>query len=233
MRLFELAYCCRLYGDISGYDASLAHVWALGPTLDPYDATHRTALFVWLNAWGCRQFTKKHHATIASDSLVRWAAEWLSRLPGPDAQLAELSPLELATCAAAYDDLRIQTAGLRRWPDGHDVAATYGPTGAAKTLFAIRPGVFPPWDDPIRAHFGYGADQTSFGRYLSSVAALLRELASEAGGSVADLPALVGRPHSSPPKLIDEYNWMVVTKGYRPPTADEVRSWATWASARS
>jgi hypothetical protein len=39
---------------------------------------------------------------------------------------------------------------------------------------------------------------------------------AEAGVPVQDLPTLVGRPDSTPPKLIDEYNWIVITTGINP-----------------
>ena len=85
MKLFELAYACRLYGQLADYDASLKRFRDLvAPSLEPSEAKHRAALFVWLNSWGCRQFARDHHATTASDSLVRWTNGWLSQLPPPE-----------------------------------------------------------------------------------------------------------------------------------------------------
>jgi hypothetical protein len=69
----------------------------------------------------------------------------------------------------------------------------------------------------------------SFQRYLTEVASTLRALAAEAGVPVADLPKLVERPNSSPPKLVDEYNWVVRTRRCPPPTLEEVLRWAEWA----
>ncbi len=79
-RLFELAYSCRLYAHFTGYDVSLDRLRELGPELDPYDGAHQAGLFVWLNSWGCRQFAKDQHATIAAISLTRWSSTWLGRL---------------------------------------------------------------------------------------------------------------------------------------------------------
>jgi hypothetical protein len=202
---------------------------AIGPEFDPYDAGHRAVLFDWLNDWGCRQFAKEHHATTASVSLETWARTWLTRLPGLGVDLTDLSDADIEMCVRAYDALRGYPASLKRLASGRTTEVTYGPTGAAKTLFALRRNVFAPWDDPIRDARGWGSDAASFRAYLRETASQLRTLSAEAGVPVGYLPALVGRPKSSPPKLIDEYNWVTLTKRCPPPKADEVTKWATWA----
>jgi hypothetical protein len=230
MKLYELAYCCRLYEHLTGYDRHLSQLHQrVESGLDPLIPAHRTALFQWLNGWGCRQFAREHHATTASDSLVQWAASWLERLPASPEQLTDLSAARLELCAGAYDALRVLPASRRTLSSGRVSVVTYGPTGTAKTLFALRPNVFPPWDDPIRILLGFGKDGASFQRYLTKVASTLRELAAEAGIPVTALPELVQRPNSSPPKLVDEYNWVVRTKRCPPPTPEEVLRWADWA----
>jgi hypothetical protein len=91
MKLYELAYCCRLYGHLTGYDRHLSQLHqSVRSGLDPSNPAHRTALFQWLNGWGCRQFARQHHATTASDSLVSWAASWLGKLPARPEQLTDL-----------------------------------------------------------------------------------------------------------------------------------------------
>ena len=61
MKLYELAYCCRLYGHLTGYDRHLSQLHQrVGSGLDPLIPAHRTALFQWLNGWGCRQFAREH-----------------------------------------------------------------------------------------------------------------------------------------------------------------------------
>jgi hypothetical protein len=77
---------------------------------------------------------------------------------------------------------------------------------------------------------GFGTDGASFQRYLTAVASTLRALAAEARVPVAALPRLVERPDSSPPKLVDEYNWVVRTRRCPPPTPEEVLRWAQWAT---
>lgn len=230
MRLFELAYGCRLYADLTTYDASLEKLRSLAEQVDPFDEEHRSVLFDWLNDWGCRQFAKEHHATTASTSLMTWSDHWLKRLPAFDEQLSEMLDVELSECVAAYDALKECPASLKSRPGGRTSTVRFGPTGAAKTLFALRPNLVAPWDEPIRAAKGWGPDAASFQSYLREVAKQLRDLSAAAGVQVRDLPALVGRPKSSPPKLIDEYNWVTFTRRCPPPHADEVARWAAWAA---
>jgi hypothetical protein len=230
MKLFELAYCCRLYGHFSGFDVSLNRFRErTAPALDPDLKEHRAFLFEWLNSWGCRQFAKGHHVTTASDSLITWARLWLKELPPPDAHLTNLSAKEVELSAAAYEALMGSRASFRFLPGGRSAPVTFGATGAAKTLFALRPNVFPPWDEAIRAQLRLAGVASSFREYLTAVSDQLRELATEAGVAVAALPELVDRPDSSPPKLIDEYNWVVMARGCPPPTPDELLRWSEWA----
>jgi hypothetical protein len=194
------------------------------------DKVHQAALFKWLRAWGCRQFAKKYETAVTA-SLVHWSAQWLARLPAPSVHLTDLSGPDISTCVAAYEALRGCDASRRRaLRDGRMSRVTYGATGAAKTLFALRPRVFPPWDDPIRTRRHSQSAASGFEAYLVDTAEQLRRLAVEAGVAVSELPRLVGRPASSPPKLIDEYYWVTLTRAYPPPDAAEIAQWARWAS---
>jgi hypothetical protein len=230
MKLFELAYCCRLYGHFSGFDVSLNRFRErTAPALDPDLKEHRAFLFEWLNSWGCRQFAKDHHVTTASDSLTTWARLWLNELPPAHVHLTDLSAKEVELSAAAYEALTVSRASFRLLPSGRSVPITFGATGAAKTLFALRPNIFPPWDEAIRTEIRLAGVASSFREYLTVVADQLRQLAIEAEVAVAALPELVDRPDSSPAKLIDEYNWVVMARGCPPPTPDELLKWSDWA----
>lgn len=70
-----------------------------------------------------------------------------------------------------------------------------------------------PWDRPIRYRLGLSENDAAYRSYLHLVARGLARTAERAGVAVEELPALVGRPESSPPELIDEYLWMRVTRG--------------------
>lgn len=216
VRLDELRWGCGLYGQLTTYDDSYAELReCVGGALDPYRPHHQTCLFRWLNRWGCRQFALDYHQA-AADSLIAWATAWLGHLPGPDVLLTDLTVGEIRRCAEAYDELRQATASFKVRA-GRSLRVTYGPTGASKALFALRPHAVPPWDDPIRDGLGASGDLGSFRIYLTNAARTLRALALEAGCTPGELPALVGRSGSSAPKLIDEYNWITMTKKLSPP----------------
>jgi hypothetical protein len=70
MRLFELAYACRLYKQSTGNDGAIREFQQqVGPDPDLANVQHRAAILRWLNDWGCRQFAVEHHPT-ASESLL-------------------------------------------------------------------------------------------------------------------------------------------------------------------
>jgi hypothetical protein len=215
MTLSELEAACRLYKLTTNFDASLVRFRAsVEPGFDPLISAHRLALLKWLNSWACRQFKLEDHP-LASASLESWALDWLGQLPSPERHLTDLTDSEIRACFEAYEALSAMPASRRLLPSGRVSSVTYGPTGAAKTLFAIRPLAIPPWDEPIRLRLERQGIR-SFRAYLAKVANQLRTLSAEAGVSVQDLPVLVGRDASSPPKLIDEYNWIVITRGINP-----------------
>jgi hypothetical protein len=123
MKLYELAYCCRLYGHLTGYDRHLSQLHQqVGSNFDPAVPGHRAALFQWLNGWGCRQFAKQHHTTTASDSLVTWATSWLGNLPTRPEQLTDLSAASWRSalaptmpCGPYPQAAEPSTAGRSQW----------------------------------------------------------------------------------------------------------------------
>jgi len=42
------------------------------------------------------------------------------------------------------------------------------------------------------------------------------------------IPRTIGREGTSVPKLIDEYYWVTIAKGCKPPDRSEVQKWAVW-----
>ena len=236
MRLYELAYGCRLFGELAGADTASADLnTATKGRVDLGNPAHARALLVWLNKWGCRQFAIEHHPTAAS-MLADWGARWLDSLPKPNASLSKLSARQLATTADAYADLKDRQASTRRTPNGKIAIVTVGATGAGKALHALRPRVLPPWDDPMRAALSLDGGRDSYLAYLLEVQQQMRGIEAEAaavGIAAKDIPKVLGRPTSSLPKMIDEYYWLTLTRGLEIPTADELATWNTWATARS
>jgi hypothetical protein len=231
--LYELAFGCWIYGVLTGYDSSVAELRkATGGHLDPYNPEHRKVLFEWLNKWGCRQFSKAHHDTVAGRSLDAWASKSLTTLPADGVALGDVNDAQIGKISAAYDDLRIRQAGTRTLAAGSISHVTYGPIGAAKTLFALRPNICPPWDRYTLDALGLDYSRASYGSYLQRVLSELQAASIQAGVQIAELPELLGRPMSTPPKLVDEYYWVTVTRRFNAPSPENLRQWLTWANLK-
>jgi hypothetical protein len=232
VRLYELAYGCRLFGELAGVDTATTDLRAkTNGRVDLGDPEHAKALLVWLNKWGCRQFAIEHHSTAAS-MLAEWGARWLDSLPKPNASLSKLSTRQLATTADAYADLKDRQASTRRTPNGKIAIVTVGATGAGKALHALRPRVLPPWDDPMRAALSFDGGRDSYLAYLLDVQQQMRGIEAEAaamGIAAKDIPKVLGRPSSSLPKMIDEYLWITLTRGHVPPSEEALATWTSWA----
>lgn len=232
MKLYELAYSCRTYDRLSQPDTAYsAFLDETGGDPDFSNRSHMSVLLKWLNSWGCRQFAIDYH-DLASESILGWAKRWEPRLPDRLATLDRLSPEDIQRAGEAYADLSGRPAS-RRTREGKTYDVQVGPTGAAKIMFAARPRAFPPWDDVIREKGGYDGSQGSYCKYLVAVREQVQQLCTEAaelGISAEDIPSQVGRPRSTLPKLIDEYNWVTLTRGFVPPGPDEIAKWYGWSS---
>lgn len=94
-----------------------------------------------------------------------------------------------------------------------------GQVGAAKTLFALRPNVFAPWDSPIIKSLGLKGNGKDYQQYISSIKDNIRLLEKECKIkkiNINDLPKYIGRNNSTLPKLLDEYYWMTITNKFDP-----------------
>jgi hypothetical protein len=210
--LDDLRARVRRYAIASGYDGSLLTLKRrIGAALELEKADHRSALLTWLRQWGCRHLSRASDQTSAA-ALLAWAQEWVPLLADPSQRLANLSSDNVVALTVAYGQLADTVAGQRRRAAG-PVDVTFGPTAAAKTMYALRPNACAPWDDPIRQALGMAGNDAAYRAYLHLIAIALTRTADRAGVAVADLPSLAGRPESSPPKLIDEYLWMRITRG--------------------
>jgi hypothetical protein len=225
MRLFELVYCCRLYGETTGFDISLARFWeATGRRVDLTDADHRGLTVTWLRQWGCRTLRVEDTA-MTLDALARWADRWADELHPAGTTLDDLTDAQIDVAARAYDELAGAKAAQRRHRDGL-VAVRFGATAAAKTLFALRPDALLPWDEAIRRALGYDGSADSYRAAIVRARRELGEAVAESGVAAGKLPALVGRPDSPPPKLIDEHDWVRYAARHEPPTPAELERWA-------
>ena len=229
MHLFELAYCCRLFAEAVGDDsASDRFREATGGSVDLGEDAHRGLLLRWLRAWGCRSLRREDDRR-CRDALEAWWEEWRDSLPGPTSTLDALDDDALDAAAHAFAGLA-QRVGPRRQSRERLIDVRFGATAAAKAMYAIRPAALLPWDDGIRRGLGYGSDAEGYRRALTRARAALNSAAKEAGVTPSELPALLGRPRSTPPKLIDEHDLVRYTAGHEPPSRDELERWLAWAA---
>ncbi len=200
----------REFAHLAGDDRGSARLReATGDFVDLTRPQHRRALLVWLRSWGCRHLRVADTAR-SSRALTKWWGRHGSTLPAPGRPLTVLRRRELDAGAAAFAALAAAPAAWRSTPAGR-VSVSFGQTAAAKALFAIRPLAFAPWDEPNRATLDLRGE-AGYREYLELVAGALRGLSRRLEVSVSKVPAALGRPHSTPPKLVDEYLWMRVNR---------------------
>ena len=141
------------YAVVTNYDASLHELLHVtGGAADLSQQAHRTAALGWLRAWGCRHLRRADEER-TSEVLRHWWDEWAASLPSPDLEITSLTSAALLDIENAYDSLATQRAAGRAVQGAEEeVEVTFGDTATAKTLFAVRPRAFPPWDEPIGLH---------------------------------------------------------------------------------
>jgi hypothetical protein len=229
--LSDLAFACHVYAGMSDYDASYLHFMkATSGAPDLGNPAHRRALLAWLNKWGCRQFDARQHER-ASSEMLEWSNQYVSSLFPVESQLRDLSQAQVAAVAIAYQSLSSKIASYKT-RNRSTYAVSVGPTGASKVLFAIRPHALPPWDSKIREHFGHDGSGASYRGFLGQVRSVLENVAKLCESedfTLEELPARLGRPHSTLPKVIDEYHWVTITKGCKPPDRLTLRRWTDWS----
>ena len=176
---------------------------ATGGRVDLNDDAHRLAAITWLRAWGCRHL-RRADTPRTDEALRAWWATWGGRLPGDQATLTGLAEADLVSAGLAYDALRAAPAASRS-VKGAEIDVAFGDTATAKLLFVVRPQVFPPWDEMIRLAFGKPGGSAAYVRLLRLSAAALDGLAGRLAVPVSELPEILGRPESTPPKIVDEF----------------------------
>ena len=187
---------------------------SIGGEADLGKAAHRRAVARLLRAWGCRHLRTTDEA-MTIRALAAWWRAIDGRLPAADRRSVDLAEAELRHAEAVYDALAVRAAARRSVPGRDDSVVRFGATAAAKALFMVRPSAFPPWDAAIVRSFGWrepaGAEYVA---YLEASAKALRGLATRSGVPIEDLPGVLGRPWSSPAKLVDEFLWLRLTRGH-------------------
>jgi hypothetical protein len=203
------------YAAVTGDDVALREFQSTtGPSIDLRNRDHALALLHWLRRWGCRHL-RKEDAEFSANAIQGWWEGWGSQLPAEEEQL-DIGTGRSQSIRDAYRTLARSVAAHRTYAD-RQVDVRLGDTAAAKTMFALRPAIFPPWDEPIRLAFGASAfSEDSYGSFLELAADALQGAARRLEVEVGSLPDLLGRPSSTPAKLVDEYLWMRITRNVGP-----------------
>jgi len=219
MTLYELAFVCYVFDRIDNQRAYEAFLRDTNEHPDLFDGDHRKALLMFLNRWGCRHIARIHHEQ-ASEEIREWYGAYNGRFFDNSINLWQLGEEHLVLANEAHQDLSGRPATPRR---------RIGATAAAKVLFAIRPNALVAWDSKIRTQYaGENDSYLEFMCEMRETALNLSEECEHQGFELNELPARLGTPGKTIPKLIDEYNWMTVTREFTPPDRQTLETFMAW-----
>jgi len=166
-------------------------------------------LLKFLNEWGCRQFKIENHND-AAKALKKWYINMHLVLPKHTSCLISQGRKKIKEFIYMFDSLKDSYAST----EIRGFTKTVGPVGAAKTLFALRKNMFPPWDNPIIDKLGFSRNGEGYTDYLLCVKDELLKLKQECHKyniDIRQLPKILNRSHVSLVKFIDEYYWLTIT----------------------
>lgn len=195
--------------------------WIVGAVHWPMTPICR-ALLNWLNAWTCR-IDLDCHEPLSLD-LTEWFHRHRDELPGAQDRLIGLRDAALEVFLDPFDELSgIKPPSVRR---------KFGSTAASKTLFALCPAVFVPWDALIRERLAGGESGAAYIKFLKLMRDDLATIAGQCASHGFDLDGLaerIGRPKSTAAQLVGEYYWVTITRHAHMPEAETLRTWAAWS----
>ncbi len=231
MNLFELAFTCYVYDSMSTFNKSYkSFLKDIGNNIDLFIPEHRKALIIWLNRWGCRQFSLNYHE-MASQEILNWYKEGYIKSIPQDKKLWEMTGSELDLIANVFDTLASRKASYKIRKD-NKLLIKVGSTGASKILFALRPEIAIPWDEAIRKSLKYLGDGNSYVNYLKNARSEIESLINSCEENDIDLheiPKTFERDEATIAQLVGEYFWVKKTRECKPPSNDTIKSWARWS----
>ena len=216
MTIKELKVACFLYERFTDYDRSYKKLWEL-EELNLTIRDHTIRLIQWLRGWGCRQF-KNENDEMSIQNIMSWHSSYSIDLPAYDLYLLDSNENILNKTARIFDTLS-NTKISERQQNDRKIDVSVGPVGTAKILFALRPKFFSPWDKPICEKKQYQFNGISYIKYLNDIKETLTELEIECrknGFEINELPLKINRNISTLPKIIDEFNWVTITRNCDP-----------------
>jgi len=218
MKISHLRTACYLYNQFTDYDSSYLDLLSEYPILELNKKDQVKALIKWLRSWGCRQF-KNNDEDISVNSIMKWYELNKSKIPSPNDCLMDYDlNKNKKVIIDLFSDLSNRKAATKERV-GHEIDVRIGPVGAAKTLFALRPNLFSPWDTPIYNKLNLEGNGAGYVNYLLKIQNELKDIRAALENTVikwSDLFTYLEKQHKSYPKLIDEYYWITITQGCDP-----------------
>ena len=228
MKLYELAFTRHIYDAMTNYHVDyLKFLERTKPGFEMGKLEHRQELINWLNQWGCRQFALAYHDH-ACEELLDWYKGNCARLVPGDKPLWELTVEDIEVIPEVYDSLAERIASKKK--DGR--IARFGPTGASKILFALRPLAMIPWDIPIRTKLNSCGDGYSYVEYLVKALRKIESLMTSCQShniEVEDVPKVLGRNGATVAQMVGEYFWVTLTRECIPPPVEVAERWLKWS----
>lgn len=231
MNLYKLAFTSHIYDLFTSFNQTYKDLQTTtGASIDLSKETHRKALIVWLNKWGCRQFALDHHEEASRELLAWQQAGYIDSLSSTK-KLWELNEKELDQVGVIYDTLVCRVAS-RPIKGDRAIPRTFGPTGASKILFALRPDLAAPWDSYIRKGLDYSGSGSSYVKYLKRLIREIEDLNKsclENEYHLNEVPQIIKREGATIPQMVGEYFWVTETKKCYPPDNEVIQDWAKWS----
>ena len=218
MKISHLRTACYLYNQFTDYDSSYLDLLRKYPILELNQKEQVIALLKWLRSWGCRQF-KNNDEDISINSIMKWYELNKSKIPSPTDCLIDYDlNKNKKVIIDLFSDLSNRKAATKE-RGVHEIDVRIGPVGAAKTLFALRPNLFSPWDTPIYNKLNLEGNGAGYVNYLFKIQNDLKDIRVALENTIInwnDLFTYLEKQHKSYPKLIDEYYWITITQGCDP-----------------
>jgi len=215
MNLVNLKVACFLYNQFTDYDNNYLKFLSKYENLDLIVKDQVVDLIKWLRSWGCRQFKNECESTSIA-SIKDWYNVNLEKIPNNDIHLIDYDLNQNnEKIIQIFNDLSCRVASKRTFRN-KTIEIQIGPVGTAKTLFAINPNLFAPWDTSIYHRLNLNGNGIGYVRYLKIIQQKLKHLRLEAESKNInwnDIFSYLKKKHKSHPKLIDEYFWVTITKG--------------------
>ncbi len=216
--LQDLALASFLYGYVADDDKPYKELHdKTGGYVDLDKSRHIHYLLNWLRKWGCRSLAKDRDREIIKN-ILSWWRNHREKFPDKDSLLWKMKEHEFDFLNLVYKNLT-------------NTIEKIGPTTASKILFALRPNIFLPWDGAIRSKYKRQGNSDEYIEFLKSIQAILIELDKECrskGFVLEALPEKIERDGSSVIKLVDEYNFITISKRHPIPDPKFSRLISNW-----